>query len=385
MSANCYMPTRICFGKEALQEIKKYITKNEKVLIITDQGLVSVGIVEIVIRELKGLGAVYEVYDQVEVNPRPQTVQKCLAQVKEMQASVIIGLGGGSPLDVAKIVSALATNPGTLEEYQWEGRKMDNPGLPFIAIATTAGTGSEVTRIAVIIDRNVKKGIVNDYLYPTVAIVDPFLMKSLPPHLTSTTGLDALTHAIEAYTGMGSTPFSDAFACEAIKLIAQYLPRAFKNGEDMLAREQVANASSLAGIAMDQAGLGIVHAMSSPVASYYDVPHGLANAVLLPHAMRFNLEVAPEKFANIARLFGEETSGISSLEAAHKAVDRVNQFCLELQIPDKYYEYTPTIEEIKQFGKEASETFLARNNPKKVEPESCVKIFRKVFDVGPVN
>ncbi|KUO49412.1 MAG: hypothetical protein APF76_08555 [Desulfitibacter sp. BRH_c19] len=379
MSTNFYMPTRICFGNNALKDIKKFINKSDKVLIITDEGLVSVGIVEMVTKEISSLGIEYEVYDSVEVNPRPQTVEKCLTQVKEMQASVIVGLGGGSPLDVAKIVSVLATNPGTLEEYQWEGKQMENPGLPFIAIATTAGTGSEVTRIAVIVDRNVKKGIVNDYLYPTVAIVDPALIRSLPPHLTSTTGLDALTHAIEAYVGLGANSFSDALAFEAIKLIGEYLPIAFANGDDMLAREQVAKASTLAGMAMDQAGLGMVHAMSSPVASYYDVPHGLANAVLLPHAMKFNVSAAPEKFASIAKFFGIDTSGLSSIEAAHEVVEKVRQFCLELKIPDKYYDYTPTQEEMELFGKEAAETFLARNNPIKLESEACVNIFNKVF------
>jgi len=228
----------------------------------------------------------------------------------------------------------------------------------------------------------VKKGIVDDRLYPTVAIVDPILMATLPSHLTSTTGLDAFTHAVEAYVGLGANSFSDAFAMRAIRLLIEYLPKAFANGDDLYAREQVAKASTLAGIAMDQAGLGIIHAMSSPAASYYDIAHGLSNAVLLPHGMRFNVIACPEKLAQVAHSFGINVTGMSAKEAAYRGVEAVEGFCRELQAPVTYEGYSPTLEQIERFGREAAATLLARNNPRKVKPEDCVEIFKRVFSIA---
>jgi alcohol dehydrogenase len=376
---NYYMPTRICSGAGALKQLSSFINENDRVCVISDKGLVKAGIVTQVLEVIQTQGSKAEVFDDVEANPRPDAVAKGLAKVKEMNASLIVGLGGGSPLDVAKVVSGLATNEGTLRQYQWEGKQMANPALPFIAIPTTAGTGSEVTRVAVIIDQDVKKGIVSDRLFPAVAIVDPNLMKSLPAQLTATTGMDALTHAIEAYVGLNANSFTDSYALEAIRLLAKYLPKAFANGENIYAREQVAKASTLAGIAMDQAGLGIVHALSSPLSSHYDVPHGLSNAVLLPYGMKFNLIAAPEKFAQITRCFGVDDAGLRLKEKAALAVKLVQELCEEINIPQKLSDYFQAPGDIERFGEEAAKTFLVRNNPRQVNPIDCETIFREVL------
>jgi len=379
MSKRFYLPTQLIHGAGSRKEIKRFIKPEDKVLIVTDKGLVKAGVVEKVINELDEIGVEYVVYDEVKANPHVDAVQAALDLAKKDAVKAVVAVGGGSPMDVAKAVAMLITNGGTYEDYQWNGKMPTQPSATLVQIPTTAGTGSEVTRCAVIIDRNTKKGVNLDEFFATAALIDAELMVSLPPAITSTTGMDALTHAIEAYVGLGSNPVTDAWALEAIELLAEYLPKAFANGANIEAREKVALASSLAGAAMDQAGLGFVHAMSGPLSSYYDVPHGLSNAVLLPYGMQFNLIAVPEKMARIAAALGVDTYGMSVKEAAQAAVDAVQELCWDLEIPEDLCEYFKKEEDIELFAKEALNMFLMRNNPRKPSLKDCAEVFRSVL------
>ncbi len=374
-----YMPTRIVHGEGSLSRLKEFVGNQDHVCLVTDKTLVGIGVARKVMDLLSDIGAKCTVFSDVPPNPHEEVVEKAVTQAKKAGCNSVIALGGGSPLDVGKMVAFLLTNPGKLEEYQWDNRPTDAPMAKLINIPTTAGTGSEVTATAVIISRNTKKGIKRDDLFAMVAIVDPALMVSMPPHITSTTGIDAFTHAYEAYVGLGANPVTDAWALEAMGLLIEYLPRAYVNGQDMEARENVALAAVLAGVAMDQAGLGVIHSCSGPVASYYDVPHGLSNAVFLPYAVSYNLIAALDKHVMLAELFGMDTSGLSRREAAGLAVDAVVQFLADLEIPEGLYDYFGTDEDIPKFAQSACDMFLMKNNPRKPKPEDLIPIFEAVL------
>jgi alcohol dehydrogenase len=374
-----FMPTRVYHGLGSLSELNNQFGKDDKVLIVTDKVLVGIGIAKKIMDILEANKINYVVFDDVPVNPHEEAVAKALDLAKKSECNAVVALGGGSPLDVGKMVAFLLTNSGTLEEYQWDNKATEAPMAKLVNIPTTAGTGSEVTATAVIISRNTKKGIKRDDLFAHAAIIDPSLMVSMPPHITSTTGIDAFTHAYEAYVGLGSNPVTDAWAEEAMQLLIEFLPRAFVNGGDIEAREQVALAAVLAGVAMDQAGLGFIHSCSGPVASYYNVPHGLSNAVFLPYALRFNMLAKLDKHVAIAEMFGMDTTGLSKREAAELAIDAVCVFLSDLNIPEGLFDYFEKEEDIPVFAQSACDMFLMRNNPRKPRPEELIPIFEAIL------
>ena len=377
-SKKFFLPTNIKFGAGALNELAGIVTSNDRVFFVTDQGLEKLGLADKVRAILAKAGAHCTTFNEVEPNPTSELAAKALEVLRGCDPTMVIALGGGSPADLGKIVAALATNPLPLEEYQWNGKPFENPSLPFVAIPTTAGTGSEVTRVAVIVDRNAKKGINSNALFPQYAIVDPELMTGLPVYLTATTGMDALTHAIEAYTGKNATPFTDAWAAEAIRLIGKSLWAACANGENIQAREDMALASTLAGVAMDQAGLGMVHAMSGPLCSYFHLAHGESNAILLEYIMQYNLMACPQKFADIAQFLGCCTEGLDVYQQAQLSVQAVHRL----------FENTGAATDLKKFGvktadapliaEETMKMFLLRNNPRVPSLEDCQEVFLNV-------
>ncbi len=373
------LPTQVISGAGCIKELSRFIGKDDKVALITDEFLVKLGAAQKVGDIISSLGATYSIYDAIPPNPHANVVLDCTEKAKAFGANKVVCLGGGSPMDVAKVVAMLLTNDGKWEDYQWNGLMPKNPPVDYVAIPTTSGTGSETTKTAVIIDRDTKKGFGNDFLFAKATLLDPELTASLPPMLTATTGIDALTHAIEAYIGLNSQPFTDALALEAIALLAKYLPKAFCNGADLEAREQVAIAASMAGLAMDQSGLGIIHSMSGPLSSYYDVPHGLSNAVLLPYGMEYNIVAVPEKLARIAEALGVDTSGYSVREAAEMAIEKVTQMLDDMQIPDNLGDYFKKEEDINHFAEEACKMFLMRNNPRKPSVKDVAEIFEAVL------
>jgi len=225
-----------------------------------------------------------------------------------------------------------------------------------------------------------KKGILGKAIFPSTALIDPQLMTGLPPFLTAATGLDALTHAIEAYTGLNSNPLTDSLALEAINLIYTYLPAAFENGNNIIAREKMAIASTMAGIAMDQSGLGIVHSLASPVCTYLHLPHGFANALLLTFGMEYNIEVSAKKYAAIAELFGVNIQGIDERAAAEMAIEKIRELVNSLNLKEEIQEVRKKQVDTKVFGENASKIFLIKNNPRKADNEDCKKIFEIIFN-----
>jgi len=267
------------------------------------------GILVRVLEILKAIVVGAEFFDEVESDPSLATVDRGAQRLKDSSANVVVGLGGGSALDAAKALAAVATQPESVYTY-FDGAPIQSAGLPFVAVPTTAGTGAEVTINAVLTDQRqrTKRSLRNPLMMAAVALVDPELTRGMPPYLTACTGMDALVQAIEAFVTKTSNPVSDALSLRAIELIVGALPRAVQNGEDMGAREQMALGSLLSGMAFSNAGLGAVHGLAHPIGAKFGVPHGHACAVLLPPVIRFNMSVRSDRYAQIARLIGLQSA-----------------------------------------------------------------------------
>lgn len=358
-----YLPTKVIFGNGSLESLTKLVTKNDRVFLVTDPGIEKAGILKSVLKYLESAGPEITVFKQAEPNPTAELVNKVMVDLRNTSPTMVIAVGGGSSMDIGKIIAALATNKGSLCDYQWNGLDFTNDALPFIAIPTTAGTGSEVTRCAVIVDRDTKKGIDSDKLFSKVSIVDPELMTGLPSHLTASTGMDALAHAVEAYVGLNASPFTDALALEAVKLISKSLPKACSCGKDIDARKDMALASTLAGVAMDQGGLGIVHSIASPICCIYHLAHGDASAVLLKYGMKFNLKAAPDKFAKLAEALGCDIKGLGQEEAGAMAVQAVSDLLDKTGFKIDLKAFGLNKADADVISEQTLKMFLLKNNP----------------------
>ncbi|MEW6661449.1 MAG: iron-containing alcohol dehydrogenase [Bacillota bacterium] len=327
--------TKIYFGIGEAKKISDRVKElgATRVLLVTDPGIVKAGMADEMKDYLQKAGIEVAVFADVVPNPTTQEVDKGVALAKEHGANVLVGLGGGSSLDTAKAIGLMLANPGEIKNF-W-GKEPPNPSLPVIAVPTTAGTASEVTWVTVIKDteRKVKMGIGHPKLAPAVAVCDPLLTVSMPPAVTAATGMDALTHAIESYTNTITDPISEQIALESIRLIGQYLRPAVAKGDNLEARYQMLMGNLLAGMAFANTKLGVVHAITSPLGGYFDVPHGTVNAILLPYVMEFNLIGNQEKFARIAEVMGENTEGLTAYQAAEKAVAAVKRLSLDIGLP----------------------------------------------------
>lgn len=326
-------PTAVVFGSgafEGLGEEAASLAGGGRILLVTDKGLAAAGIAGRAAAQLPGA----EVFDEVEPNPRHATMDRAGALARRLQPSLIVGLGGGSALDAAKAVALLATNPGSIADYEGRAKYKARP-LPVLAVPTTCGTGSEVTWVAVITHsgRRFKMSVKGPEMFPAAAVVDPDLLLTLPRPLIASTGVDALTHAVEAYTVRPATPFTDLFAREAVRLIFGHLRAAHQDvAAHREAREKVMLASVLAGFAFGNSDVGAVHCLAEAVGSLFDTPHGEANAVFLPWVMEFNLPVSGGRFADLARAAGfEERDGEG---AALRFIEEVRALSRALGIPD---------------------------------------------------
>lgn len=331
------VPTKIKYGYGAAKNIGALIKElgGKSALIVTDPGLVRAGLLKTIRSILQSDGIQFSCYDQVEPNPSIENVEACFEVYRQNNPDVIVGLGGGSSIDTAKAVAVLATNGGRIQDYEGYN-KVTKPKKTVIAIPTTAGTGSEVTASSVITDRKrqIKMAIISFNVIPEYALVDPELTLSAPPALTASTGMDALTHAIESYVSKDAIPQSEALALHAIRLISRSLRRAVFDGDNRAARDDMMMGSLLAGMAFAISKLGNVHAMAHPLGGVFNIPHGIANAVLLPYVMKFNALACPEKFADIAAAMGADIRGLSQREAALKAVELVRELNTDIGIPD---------------------------------------------------
>lgn len=291
MSTSFFMPANNILGQGAVDDAIKQIAELgfKKAFIVTDKPLASLGYAQKIVDKLASVGVSATIFDEAQANPTVGNVNAGLARLKEKGADCIISLGGGSPHDCAKAIALVATNGGKIEDYEGLD-KSPKPALPQIAINTTAGTASEMTRFTIITEekRHVKMAIVDKHVTPFLSVNDPELMVGMPASLTAATGMDALTHSIESYVSTAANPITDACAVKAIELIAQYLPTAVNEPKNMQARDNMAYAEFLAGMAFNNASLGYVHAMAHQLGGFYNLPHGVCNALLLPHVEKFN-------------------------------------------------------------------------------------------------
>jgi alcohol dehydrogenase class IV len=361
------------------EEIKRLGKK--KIMIVTDPGLVGTGIVGRLEELLASAGLAAHRFDAVEPDPRYEIATLAADRTKEVGADLVIGIGGGSSLDIAKVASILVTNNGAVGSF-FGVDMVPNPGLTTILVPTTAGTGSEVTPIAILSDygEKLKKGIVSPYLLPTVALLDPELTVGLPPAVTAATGMDALIHAVEAYTSKNATPFTDMLALEAMKLIFEHIRTAFANGSDLQARGGMLEGSLLAGMAFANAGVTAVHAFAYPIGAEFHIPHGIANSIMLTTVMEFNMLGNLSKFTHMAKVFGENTSGLSKRQAAQVAVQGLRTLAADLKVPASLREFGVKDEHIPDLAQGVMKvTRLLANNPRELSLEDAEEIYRRVL------
>ncbi|SFG34318.1 alcohol dehydrogenase [Desulfotomaculum arcticum] len=377
-----FIPTVNLMGvgsaKETTAQVKTMGGTN--VLIVTDAFLAKSGMADEIKALVEAAGAKATVWGGAEPNPTDINVHDGLKVYKENNCDMIISLGGGSSHDCAKGIGIVATNGGNIREY--EGVDKSTKAMPpFIAINTTAGTASEMTRFCIITDtsRKVKMAIVDWRVTPNIAINDPMLMVGMPPALTAATGMDALTHAVEAYVSTIATPVTDSAALMAIKLISENLRNAVANGTNMVARDKMAYAEFLAGMAFNNASLGYVHAMAHQLGGYYNLPHGVCNAILLPHVCNFNLIACPDRFAEIAVAMGENIEGLSTRAAADVAIESIQVLSADVGIPSGLTELNVKEEDLKIMAENAMKDACSFTNPRLATLEDVIQIYRNAM------
>ncbi len=348
------------------EEIKALGGKN--VFISTDKGVLSSNLINGMIASLEKEGLKYTIYDEIEPNPSIEIVEKGIGVFDEKKCDFLVGVGGGSSMDTAKAVGILTANPEPLKQYEG-ANKVPNPVLPIIAIPTTAGTGSEVNGSTVLTDksRKYKLSIRSTFLVPSIAILDPSLLRSLPQGVIAQTGMDALVHAIESYVSIMASPITEGLALESIKLVAENLRAFYANPENIEAASKMLVASTMAGISFANARLGYIHAIAHALGGYYNTAHGLTCAVLLPYAMEYSLISNPEKFARIAQVMGEKTGGLPSMESAKKAVEAVKALSKDVDLPQDLKQLGVKAEDIPQIAKNAVETGIQLSTPRKID------------------
>ena len=327
-------PGKIVFGTGALAELPGELDGEMKYLLVADQGLSASGMVGRVSEILESGGIEHVIFDRVTPDPPTATAESAAALARENDCGGIIALGGGSSIDAAKAAAVLLSAPESLKKYGY-GVIVEEPLIPLAAIPTTAGTGSEATRVSVITDEeeNVKMAIRGPHLAPALVILDPDLLATLPPKLAAETGADALTHAIEAYVSTAATPITDILALDAIEMIARNLAPFAANPADPQAAGQMLLASCLAGQAFSNATVGLVHSLGEPLGAYFHVSHGLAMTLYLPVVMEFNRPAAPARFADIARALGEDITGLDVEEASSRSVQAVKKLWRQVGLP----------------------------------------------------
>jgi alcohol dehydrogenase len=375
------LPTRIKFGEGVMSEIAGEIEAlgKSRPFIITDKGLVAVGVVGRITDALKTNGyKEYMIYDEVEPNPRDVTVAQAYERAKEYGADILIAIGGGSSMDTAKGVGVLLTHGGAIGDYEGLD-KVTKPITDLIAIPTTVGTGSEVTFWSVITDtkRRFKMSVGSPLIAPKLALVDPDLVGTLPPGIVASTGMDALTHAIEGYTCTLSEPITDACAIYAIRMIGENIREATRS-DSKEAKGNMLLASLIAGIAFGNSDIAGVHCMAEALGGLYDTPHGVANAIMLPYVMEYNYVADYRKFANIAAALGEDVGELAVEDAARRSVDAVRKLNADLDIPN-LKSIGAKEEDLSELAQRASVNVSVDSNPRKAEAEDFLAIFRQAY------
>ena len=372
------------FGAGARKELPEVLNRMglKKALVCSDKGLIKVGTTAKVTEVLDGINFPYEIYSEIKPNPTVTNVKQGVEAFKNSGADCIIAIGGGSSMDTAKGIGIVSNNPEFADVVSLEGvAPTKHKSVPIIALPTTAGTGAEVTINYVIIDeeRQAKMVCVDPNDIPAVAIVDPELMYSLPKGLTAATGMDALTHAIEGYITKGAWVMSDMYELQAIKMIAENLPIAVEEPTNPVGREGMALAQYIAAQAFSNVGLGLVHGMAHPMGSLHDIPHGVANALLLPTIMEFNMPKCIEKFGVIAKTMGVNTDGMTAEQAAQAAVDAVKALSIRVGIPQTLTELGIKESDIPALAAQAIADVCTPGNPRDVTEAKIVELYKKVL------
>ncbi|MDO7898157.1 L-threonine dehydrogenase [Pseudomonas citrulli] len=382
MSSTFFIPAVNIMGlgclDEAMSAIRNYGFR--KALIVTDAGLAKAGVAGKVAELLAVQDVDAVIFDGAKPNPSIANVELGLGLLKESECDFVVSLGGGSPHDCAKGIALCATNGGQIRDYEGVDRS-SKPQLPLIAINTTAGTASEMTRFCIITDetRHVKMAIVDRNVTPLMSVNDPALMVAMPKGLTAATGMDALTHAIEAYVSTAATPITDACALKAITLISNNLRLAVRDGNDVKARENMAYAQFLAGMAFNNASLGFVHAMAHQLGGFYDLPHGVCNAVLLPHVQSFNAAVCAARLSDVAQAMGVETRGASPEEGAQSAIAAIRSLARDVDIPAGLRELGVRLNDVPVLAANALKDACGLTNPRAADQRQIEEIFRSAF------
>ncbi|MGF1770737.1 L-threonine dehydrogenase [Vibrio wakamikoensis] len=377
MSNAFYIPSLNLMGAGCLADAVKTIESHgfQKALIVTDGVLNKMGAVNKLTTLLDEAQVAAVVYDETKPNPTIENVNDGLALLKEHGCDCVISFGGGSPHDCAKGIALLATNGGEIKDYEGVDVSI-KPQLPLIAINTTAGTASEMTRFCIITDeaRHIKMAIVDKNVTPIVSVNDPELMLAKPASLTAATGMDALTHAIEAFVSIAATPVTDASAIKAIEMIQANLREAVANGDNLEARDNMAYAQFMAGMAFNNASLGYVHAIAHQLGGFYDLPHGVCNAVLLPHVQQYNAQVAPARLTDVARAMGVDTTGMSDEQAADAGLDAIRQLSKDVSIPAGLEELGVKRDDFDVLAANALKDACGFTNPKQATHDEIIGI-----------
>lgn len=378
-----FSPNKVILGNGTVAQAGEEAGKlgAKKALIVTDAGVVKAGLVQGLEESLKAQKIKFGIYSQVKAEPEARIVDECVKAVCADGYDIIIGIGGGSSLDVAKGAAIMATNEGKIVDYSGTDL-IPLRGLPKILIPTTAGTGSEVTRAIIITDDsdNSKKAVFSDFALPDVAIIDPLLTLSMPLVVTADTGIDALVHAVETYVSVKATPFSDVLAIEAINLIAENLPVAYVRGDNIEARFNMSLAATLAGMAFTSGGLGAVHALAYPLDTEFHLSHGRSNAVMLPYVVDYNKIGSLSKYADIAEVMGEDMEGLSEYEAAESLVSCLFRLIEDVAIPTRLSDYGVSRDDIPRLvagGMKQKRLFVP--NPRNLTEEDVNNIYESAF------
>lgn len=375
------VPPTICFGRDAAREAGREARRlgAKKALTVTDKVLKDSGSIQPVLDSLTKEGLEAAIFDGVDGEPTLAHVDNGLKVYREERCDIIVAAGGGSSIDTAKAVAVMAANPGRIQDYMGLD-KISRPGPPLIAVPTTAGTGSEATVFTIITDteKEIKMLIGSPFIMPQVALVDPLLTLKMPRGLTAATGLDALTHAIEAYVSVKSQPMSDVMALSAIGLLGEYLPQAWANPDNVEARTRTLLGALQAGIAFSNASVALVHGMSRPIGANFHIAHGVSNAALLGVVMEFSLLGAPRRYADIAAALGEPVAGLSSMQAAQLGADRVKRMIEQLKVPN-LTELGISREKLGPLVSKMADDAIASgspgNNPRKATKEEIVELY----------
>jgi alcohol dehydrogenase class IV len=371
-------PTRIVHGAGSVAQLPGLLPDGERVLVVADKGLQEAGVVERVTSVLAEADVACATFTDVVGNPVARNVTAGVRAYTRAGCGAIVGLGGGSPMDVAKMIGVLVQHGGRIDRYLGAPKTVTDDIPPLVCVATTYGTGSEVTPFAVLTNPKTKNKdpVISWKIAPRAAVLDPELAVALPASVGGPTGMDALTHALESYTNLLATPLTEGIALSAIELIGDNLRTACANDHELEATENMLLASCMAGIAFSQTRLGNVHAMSHPAGAQYGVHHGMANAVILPHVMEYNLQARVAKFADIAEALGEDTDGLSDYDAACLAVEAVRRLNEDLGIPERLREVGVKAAGIPAMARAAVQSGNIQVNPRKTTLKDMEALFR---------